>query len=283
MNKNEWVLSIQGGGQRAIFACGVVDVLIEEGLFATEAYGCSAGTWIGLNYVQKKKGAASRLFLDTKMKDVITPLDFLKGGSLIDFDHYFSEKKNKDLDKKAIAESDIEFYAVATNVNTCTPVYFAKEDPNFYDGCQGSCSLTAFTKKPKMVGNIPTLDGGYVERIPFLRPLSEGKKIVVVSNRERGFRFKDLHEANDVMVEKRFKKYPKFVNGHQYSHIVYHEHLRILEEEEDKGNIFVFYPPYSLEIFPTSQDTEQLKKAYDLGVEVAKKRIDELKKYLLSD
>ncbi len=282
MNK-EWVLSIQGGGQRAVFACGVVDVLIEEGIFASEAYGCSAGNWIGLNYVQKKKGAASKLFFDTKFKDILTPLKFFKGGSLIDFDHYFSEKKNKDLDKKAILDSDMGYYAVCTNLLTCKPLYVSKEDPFFYDACEGSCSLTAFTKGPKMVGDIPTLDGGYVERIPFLKALSEGKKIVIVSNREKGFRFEDLHEKNELVVQKRFKDYPNFVEGYQYSHIVYHEHLRQIEEMESKGEVFVIYPPHSLNIEPISQNDEELKKGYELGVETARKILPELKKYLLSD
>ena len=279
----EWALAIQGGGQRAVFAAGVVDVLIEEGLFASEVYGCSAGNWVGLNYAQKKKGAALKLFLDTKFSDILTVGKFMHGGSLIDFGHYFDEAKNKDLDKKAVLESEINCFAAATNVDACKPLYVSKHDPRFWDACEASCSLAIFTKKPKMVGDTPALDGGYVERIPFVRPLSQGKKVVVVSNREKGFRFKDLHEKEEFIVSRRFKKYPNFVNEYQQSHINYHEHLRQLEEEEKNGNVFVIYPPHSLDISVTNTNADVLRAAYDLGVLTAKSILPDLKKYLLSD
>ncbi len=282
MNK-EWVLAIQGGGQRTVFAAGVVDVLIEEGLFASEVYGCSAGNWVGINYVQKKKGAACKLFLDIKSKDLLTPGKFIKGGSLIDLGCYFSELKNKDLDKKAIMESEIGCWAVATDLDACKPLYVSKEDPRFWDACEASCSLAIFNKKPKMVGDIPALDGGYVERIPFLKPLSEGKKIVAVCNRPKGFRFENLHEKEEFVVAQRFKKYKNFVYEYQKSHINYHEHLGLLEEEEKNGRVFVIYPPYPLNVSIVNKDVDTLRDAYELGVSTAKSILPELKKYLLSD
>lgn len=277
---NNWVLAIQGGGQRAVFACGAADVLIEEGLFASEVYGCSAGNWIGLNYIQKKKGAAYKLFRDTKIRHILSPLEFAKGRSLINFDHYFSEKKNKDLDKDLVENNEICYYAVATDMRTNTPLYVSQKDPFFWEACEASCSLTMYRRSPMMVGNVPALDGGYVERIPFLRPFSEGKKVVVISNREKGFRFESLNESNEASVMKRFKDYPEFVNGYSGSHIRYHEQLRVLEDAEKEGKIFAIYPPRSVNLSITNQDENALREAYELGVATAKQILPSLRNYL---
>ena len=278
---SDWSLAIQGGGQRAVFACGVTDVLIEEGLMANDVYGTSAGILIGLFYAQKEKGAAADLFINgMTFRKLFTPFSYLFGGSAVNIAYIINDKKQSRLNKEAIVNGPINLYAVCTNLETFTSEYFNQKDPLFWDAVEASCSLTLFRKTPCMVGDIPCLDGGYVERIPCLTPLAAKKKTVVISTRVKGFRWVDLHEKDEKKVARRFKRYPKFVEGYPLNRELSNQQLETLEQQEENDEVFVIYPPEEQSLGLIEKDKEKLRAAYESGVATAKSLLPNLRKYL---
>jgi predicted patatin/cPLA2 family phospholipase len=69
-----------------------------------------------------------------------------------------------------------------------------------------------------------------------------------------------------------------------YSHPLFIRSVTELyvKAEEKKGNTLVLRPKEKLPIKRTSKDPELLQKAYDLGRELAKERLDEIKEFLKS-
>ena len=53
-------LVLEGGAMRGIFSCGVMDVLMENGIKFDAAAGISAGAVFGCNYKSKQIGRAVR-------------------------------------------------------------------------------------------------------------------------------------------------------------------------------------------------------------------------------
>lgn len=282
--REDWSLAIQGGGTRAVFACGVTDVLLEENIMPKEVYGTSAGVLIGLMYILKEKEAA----YDIVAKGIgnprfLQPLHYLFGGSLINFKTMLSEKRNPKLNKKSIESNPIDLYAVCTNLNTFESAYFDQRDPYFWDAVEGSCSLTMFRKKPVMVGDVPTLDGGFVERVPYFKPRKEGQdKIVIISSRERGYRFPEevIHEKDEKKVAKRFKDYPAFVKGYETNRPLFNKQQEELEKEADEGRVFVIYPPEPIQVGLIEFNKNKIREAYLAGVKAAKEILPALRQYL---
>ena len=53
-------LVMEGGAMRGMFTCGVIDVLMENGIDFDSAVGVSAGATFGLNYKSKQIGRPLR-------------------------------------------------------------------------------------------------------------------------------------------------------------------------------------------------------------------------------
>ena len=285
MSEKKWALVIQGGGNRAAFAAGVVDVLAERELYADIVYGTSAGALIAVNYGSHDKGRYEKI-LESSMTSLrfARPFHYLFGGSLMNFPWILKGGKTKlPLNEKQLMEGKTQVFSASTNLDDFTTLYVDQHDERFYPSLEASCSLTLFTKKPVMVGSIPALDGGYVERIPYQRAFDEGfEKIVIVTTRNEGWRFPEdaLHEKDEKKVEKRYKSYPKFVEGYRTNRPLYNKQIEWVEQQGREGRFFVVYPQKELDVGLVEFKKEKTHAAYEYGREVMTSQIDSLIDYL---
>lgn len=285
MSGKKWALIIQGGGSRAAFASGVVDVLAEHGLYADAAYGTSAGALIACNYASHDIGRYEEI-LETSMTSIrfLKPLGFLFGGSLMNFPWLFKGGKTKrPMNEKEMMEGKTDLYSVSTNLAAFTSLYINRSDENFYPSLEASCSLTLFVKKPVFVGGVPALDGGYVERIPFQHALDNGfEKIVIITTRNEGWRFPEeaIHEKDEKKVAKRFKQYPKFVEGYMTNRPLYNKQIDFVEKMTREGRFFTVYPEKPLDVGLVEMKKAKTHAAYEYGREVMTSHLDSLIDYL---
>ena len=285
MSEKKWALVIQGGGSRAAFAAGVVDALAERGLFADVAYGTSAGALIAANYASHAIGRYEKI-LETSMTAVrfIRPLRYLFGGSLMNFPWILKGGKTKwPLNEKQLMEGKTKVFSASTNLNDFTTLYIDQSDDRFFASLEASCSLTLFTKKPVLVGDVPALDGGYVERIPYRHALDSGyEKIVIVTTRNEGWRFPEeaIHEKDEKKVEKRYKSYPNFVEGYKTNRPLYNKQIEWVEQQGREGRFFVVYPQKELDVGLVEFKKEKTHGAYEYGREVMTSQMDSLIDYL---
>ena len=125
----------------------------------------------------------------------------------------------------------------------------------------------------------PLLDGGIADSIPvnFFESIGYDRNIVVLTQPL------DYRKGKNRMmpfIRAKYKKYPNFVDTAQRRHENYNETLDYIKKREERGELLVIRPPYDLPIGKVEKDPEKLKKAYDIGREVAEKRINEIKDYL---
>ncbi len=121
------------------------------------------------------------------------------------------------------------------------------------------------------------LDGGIVDPIPIKKSIEEGyTKNVLILTRPKGYR-KTPSRFSKVF---RMKAYPKVNHLMELRYKHYNKTLDWIEEEEDKGNIFVIRPTNTLAVDRVEKDPRKLDALYREGYADAEKIYKDLKEYV---
>ncbi len=120
-------LVLEGGAMRGMFSCGVMDVLMEQGVEFDGAIGVSAGATFGCNYKSRQPGRAIRYnlrFANDKRYCSIRSL--ILTGNIYNAKFCYKDLPEKlDIwDKKTFQENPMEFYMVVTDAKAGKPVYY---------------------------------------------------------------------------------------------------------------------------------------------------------------
>lgn len=145
-------LVLEGGGLRAMFTSGVLDVFMQNDIRFDAAVGVSAGVLFGCNYKSNQPGRALRY--NIRFKD--NP-EYMSWKSLFRTGNYVNERFSYHLlphvydpmDFDAYRENPMRFYAVCTDIEEGCPVYHEIDDA---DGIglrwmQASASMPVFAKR----------------------------------------------------------------------------------------------------------------------------------------
>ena len=276
-------LVIQGGGMRGAYAAGVLDVLMENEIWADAVYGTSAGALSGLNYVSRDKGRAAKVFL-TQMTDgsFVKPINLFLKGSAIDFTEILP-KDSKDklpFDSATFFSSATEFYCCATDCESGTPVYFSKLDPDFWHGVAASASLPLATQ-PTLVHGHPYLDGGVVDPVPLVKAFEDGAtKVIVILTRSKGYRKEPLSPLRKTLAKALYRKYPVFLQAYYRSVTSYNDEMDFVDRLGEEGKVFVIYPSVSPKLGHREKDPLKIQELIDEGTVDALACLPKLKEYL---
>lgn len=276
-------LLLQGGAMRGMYTAGVLDVFLENDIKIDGIVGVSAGVLFGVDYCSKQKGRSirySKKFVKDKrymgMKSLLTT------GNIINKDFAFYEIPFKldVFDEDAYENSNIDFYATITNVNTGKPEYVKIENVYKQMELLRATSAMPFVSKIVNVGKERYLDGGLADNIPIDKIKELGyDKIIVVLTRPKDYR---KTKSNQFITKLRYRKYPNLVKTINNRYISYNNSIEKILDGEKKKEIFVIGPSRTLKMKRMERDTEKLQMMYDLGLEDCRANLDSLKEYLYS-
>lgn len=277
-------LTLEGGASRSIYSCGVMDVLLEEGIIADRIIGVSAGISFATSYASKQKGRNLRIalkyFHDKRymgIKHLLNP----KNRSFYNLDFVFRELPEKldPLDYEAFEAYEGKIFGVLTDIETGEALYteIPRDD---HEGLylRASCALPILFPVFEINGR-KYMDGGIVDSIPYKKAMEEGcDKNIVVLTREVGY--KKTTDRSTAYAARRFKKYKKFSERLLGRADMYNGKIAELERLEKEGKVFIFRPDDTKGIGRTESDPKVLQMLYDKGVNDARSRMTELKEYL---
>lgn len=272
---------LEGGAMRGMYTAGVLDVFMEHEIPVDGMLGVSAGCLFGVNYPSRQKGRALRYNLEHARKSQYMGFrSLITTGNVInkDFAYYKVPMELDVFDDKAFQESGIDFYAVATDVETGLADYL-KIDSVFeqMEILRATSAMPYLSKVVEWNGK-KYLDGCVADSVPLQKCLEMGyEKVVVILTKPAGYR---KSSTNEKMAKRFYKKYPKLVEGLINRHREYNETMDLLEELEKQGKIFVLRPSQKMDIGKMERDSRKLTAAHELGMKDAREKIQELKKYL---
>lgn len=274
-------LVLEGGAMRGLYTAGILDALVDTDIKIDCIIGVSAGALFGVNYKSKQKGRVLRY--NTKYandKRYMGLHSLITTGNLVNTEFAYHELPTKlDIfDEEEYSKSKTDFYAVITNINTGKAEYKKIINATIQvDELRASGSMP-YVSQPVKIDDNYYLDGALADSIPVLKAKEMGyDKVIVVLTRPKEYRKK---KHSPLMAKLFYKKYPNLVEAINTRYKQYNDTLDIIEELEDKKDIYVFRPSTDLKIKRVEKDKSKLEAMYNLGLKDFKDNLKSLKKYL---
>ena len=268
---------------RGMFTCGIMDVMMENGICFDGAVGVSAGAAFGVNYKSKQIGRAIRYnmkFCADKRYCGIRSL--LTSGNIYNTEFCYHEVplKHDVFDFDTYQSNPMEFYVVCTDVESGMAVYhkYAGREDQGFDWIRASASMPVVSQMVEIEGH-KYLDGALSDSIPvrFFERKGYDRNVVILT-RPKNYTMK----PNEMMpiVRAVYRKYPKLVEAIENRYRVYNETLAYISQMERAGKLLVIRPETALPVSRVEKNPDKLKQAYEMGRHISIKRLDEVKRYL---
>ena len=275
-------LVLEGGGKRGIYAAGVLDILLENNIWADGLIGTSAGAVNGCSYVSNQYERNLRYNIRfAKEKRYMSIYSLITTGNVVgtDFAYNILPNKLEVFDYDAFEKSPVAYYVTCSNVETGKAEYIQCKSlrGKNMDYLRASASLPYVSQIVEIDGK-KYLDGGICDSIPLKAFQDMGyEKNLVVLTRPRGYIKKP---ENNLLANLYYRKYPAFVTALRNRYAVYNRTLKYIEQQENQGNILVLRPSESIRVGRMEQDPERLKQMYELGKNDAGQMLDAIASFL---
>ena len=268
---------------RGMFTAGVIDVMMEHGIVLDGAIGVSAGAAFGCNYKSKQIGRVIRYntrFSRDKRYGGFRVL--LREGNFYSKEFCYEEVplKYDVFDYDTYENNPMDFYVVATDVDTGEAVYHILEDrhDHGFEWIRASASMPLVSQMVEIEGR-RYLDGALADSIPvrFFESVGYDRNVVILTQ-PKGFRKKP--DTLLPLMKHYYRKFPKLVKSMITRHEQYNETLDYIAQREAAGELLVIRPQEKLPISRTEKDPQILRKVYEIGRKTAEDRILEIQKFL---
>ncbi len=276
-------LVLEGGATRGVFTSGVLDYLMERGLYLPYVAGVSAGACNAVDYVSRQIGRTRDCMIQKEKEyKYISLKHTLKTRHLFNMDMVFDRYPNEiyPFDYETYFHSPLRCEMVVTNCLTGRAEYLDErtDKQRLMDICRASSSVPVATPMVRVDGT-PYMDGGIADSIPIIRSLKLGnKKNVLVLTREAGYRKRPLKKSRALYMAK-YKEYPNFVKAILRRSYIYNKTLSYIEKWEAQGKVFVIRPRTKT-VSRTEQNHEALTAFYQHGYDLMEESYEKLLEYL---
>lgn len=279
-NNGKVALVLEGGAMRGLYTAAVLDVFMKNDIKIDTVFGVSAGALFGINYKSKQIGRALRYNLKyAHDKRYMGMYSLLTTGDVMNKEFCFNKLVYEldPLDFETFDNSNVEFYAVVTNVETGKAEYIkvndAKRDMEYL---RASGSMPFVSNLVEINGN-KYLDGAVSDPIPFKKALDEGyDKIIVVLTRPADY----TKAKSRLPFGLVYKKYPEFVKTAKFAYINYNETLNLIRKYEKEDKIIVLRPSEKIKMRRVEKNLSKLQAIYDVGIKDCIANISRIKGYI---
>lgn len=259
-----------GGGLRGVYAAGVFDYCLEQGIHFDLCIGVSAGSANAASYIAGQKGRNYPFYTDYPFRrQYMSVRNFIFKRSYLDLDYVYGTLSNSNgenpLDYQAIVQSTAELIVVASNALTGEVRYFDKNDLKQDDySILKASSAIPFVCKPYKVNGIPYYDGALGDPVPVEKAFQMGcDKVVVILSRP-----KELLRlpGKDYDFAKRIQKnYPLAADNLRRRAERYNQGVVTAKRYEAQGKALIVAPDDTCGLETLSKDKDALDRFYEKG------------------
>lgn len=266
-----------------MFTSGVIDALLEDDVRFDGMIGVSAGALFGCNLKSRQKGRALRYNIQLKKDPRYMGLRSLfKTGDIVgaDFSYHVVPFDIDPFDAEAFRTNPMDFWLVATDIETGEPVYHQMSEFNHYEleWMRASASMPAVSR-PVEIDGLTLLDGGMTDAIPLkeFQRKGYGRNVVVLTQPRDYFKKKTKLVW---IIRQLTKKYPLVADIMARRHDMYNEELEYISQQEKAGNALLIYPEKPLRIGRTELNEKKMRRVHRQGYDIAKSMMSQIKDFL---
>lgn len=259
-----------GGGMRGIYAAGVLDRCLDDGVSFDIAIGISAGSANVCSFLAGQKGRNFRFFADYSFRKQYMGLaNFLFKRSFIDLDYIYSTLSDADgedpLDYEALAANPAELIIVGANARTGATTYFTKDDiaQDSYDALKASSALPVVCH-PYKVDGVGYYDGALGDTVPVEKALEMGcEKIVLILTKPKD----TVRSAGPDKKMARFLRvrHPEAAKRLEGRAQRYNEGVALAKELEAQGRALILAPDDTCGVDTLTKDRAAMEQLYAKG------------------
>ncbi|MDD3346833.1 patatin family protein [Oscillibacter sp.] len=275
-------LVLEGGALRTIFSAGVCDAFLDAGIPLPDyTVGVSAGIAYGVSYLSQQSRRNLKLlttFANDRRymgwKNLINPKNRSYFGLKFSYETIPNDLLPFDYDTFEAYPGTVE--AVVTNLDTGKADYLPVPRRDAHNQLlQATCAIPMMFPVFHIDGN-PYLDGGCADPIPWRRALEAGcDHLVVILTRERTYRKEADRRLG--MLDRSFRKYPKFLETMHHRADAYNESREALFALEAEGKALVIAPEDTLGCTRTERDMEVLRALWQSGYFAGRRAAEEVR------
>lgn len=265
-----------GGGLRGIYAAGVLDYCIDQGIQFDLGIGVSAGSANLASYAAGQRGRNYLFYTDYAFRKQYMGLgNFIRKKNFIDMDYVYGTLSNSNgenpLDYPALRDNTMEFYVVATNAESGQVKYFDKTDlhQDNYNILKASSAIP-FVCKPYEVQGTLYYDGALSDPVPFKRAFQLGcERVVVILTKPQDV---VRNSAKDEKIAACIrKKYPAAAKKLCQRAQRYNESIALAKEYAKQGKVLIIAPDDTCGVDTLKKDRMSLQNLYKKGYNDGKK------------
>lgn len=252
---------------RGIFACGVLEVFLEQGFAPFDlAIGCSAGSCILASHLAGQRGRSLAVYTKYMTRpEFIDAARFVRGGDWVDFDWlWHTTEREIPLDCAKLAASPVRFLVSATSYATGQPVYLEPRQADLMRVLKSSCALPLLCRGACHVGEQRLLDGGIAAPIPVQEAYRLGARRIMVV-RSRPARFVKRRSKLALLSALAYRASPPLARALRDAHLAYGSAVEFIANPPRGCSILQVAPESQLATRRTTQDLRALSQDYLLG------------------
>lgn len=276
-------LILEGGGMRGIFTVGILDVFMENNIEFDGTIGVSAGAAFGCNYKSRQIGRALRYNINYRNDKRYASFKSLREtGNFFGVDFCYREIPYEldPIDFEAYNKNPMEFYAVATDMETGQAVYrnISTFDHDAMEFIRASASIPAMST-PVLLDGMKLSDGGTADSVPLKYFESIGyDRNVVVLTQPYGY----VKKRNKMMPYVRIaeRQFPALIKALDERPKMYNDELQYIYDKEKSGEIIVIRPPKKVKLIPGKSSEADYRDVYNMGRKCAEVYLDRIRKFL---
>ena len=265
-----------GGGLRGIYAAGVFDWCMDNGVQFDYGIGISAGSANLASYLSSQRGRNYLFYEEYSMlKEYMGAGNMLHGGSFLNLQYIYGTLSNREcenpLDFERMTANPMEWYMIATDATTGKPKYFTRGDmrQDDYRVLMASCCIPVACK-PIEIGGVPYYDGALGDTIPLQKAFADGcDKVVLILTKPVGTIRADGTDRKLARVIHR--KYPHAAEQLALRAQHYNEGIALAKKLAAEGKVLIIAPDDTCGVKTLTRDQEALKKLYSKGMKDAER------------
>ena len=270
-----------GGGLRGIYAAGVLDYCMDQGIHFDLGIGVSAGSANLASYGAGQRGRNYQFYTEYAFRKQYMSLgNFVERKSYVDLDYVDGTLSRSDgenpLDYAALRDNPMAFYVVATEAETGQAHYFDKSHIHQDDySIMKASSAIPFVCKPYIVQGTPYYDGALGDPVPIEKAFQLGcdRVVVILTKPEKELRTSRKDEKLAVGIR---KKYPAAAEKLCRRAQRYNESVALAKDYAKQGKAFIVAPDDTCGVDTLKKDKESLHRLYEKGYKDGKKITDYL-------